>query len=107
MSNTLVEVMKLGSHWYDNNAARWLVSGDLKMKIDEDEYGRTVNPTIFEKAITRFKRTTTSKCGPNQRRQERKRNLRSTGHRRHWSRSRHPKPVYDKTDRVDGYISWK
>src|SRR5712691_10629927 len=54
MSNPLVEVMKLGqSIWYDNIRRAMLVSGDLQKKIDEDDLrGVTSNPTIFEKAIT-------------------------------------------------------
>ena len=54
MSNPLVELMKLGqSIWYDNIRRALLVSGDLQKKIDEDDLrGVTSNPTIFEKAIT-------------------------------------------------------
>lgn len=54
MSNPLVEVMKLGqSIWYDNIRRAMLVSGDLRQKIEEDDLrGVTSNPTIFEKAIT-------------------------------------------------------
>ena len=54
MSNSLIEVMKLGqSIWYDNIRRAMLVSGDLKMKIEQDDLrGVTSNPTIFEKAIT-------------------------------------------------------
>ena len=54
MSNTLVEIMKLGqSVWYDNIRRAMLTGGDLKKKIEEDDLrGVTSNPTIFEKAIT-------------------------------------------------------
>src|SRR5438552_12038754 len=54
MSNPLVEIMKLGqSIWYDNIRRALLISGDLQKKIDEDDLrGVTSNPTIFEKAIT-------------------------------------------------------
>src|SRR6267143_3618195 len=54
MSNPLVEVMKTGqSIWYDNIRRAMLTSGDLQKKIDEDDLrGMTSNPTIFEKAIT-------------------------------------------------------
>src|SRR5215472_9610890 len=54
MSNTLLEVMKLGqSIWYDNIRRAMLTSGDLQKKVDEDDLrGVTSNPTIFEKAIT-------------------------------------------------------
>ena len=54
MSNPLKEIMKLGqSIWYDNIRRAMLVSGELQKKIDEDDLrGVTSNPTIFEKAIT-------------------------------------------------------
>jgi transaldolase len=54
MSNPLVEIMKLGqSIWYDNIRRAMLSSGDLLNKIQEDDLrGVTSNPTIFEKAIT-------------------------------------------------------
>ncbi len=54
MSNHLIEVMKTGqSIWYDNIRRAMLGTGDLKKKIDEDDLrGVTSNPTIFEKAIT-------------------------------------------------------
>jgi transaldolase / glucose-6-phosphate isomerase len=53
MSNPLLEIMKLGqSIWYDNIRRAMLTSGDLKKKIEEDDLrGVTSNPTIFEKAI--------------------------------------------------------
>ncbi len=107
MSNTLVEVMKLGqSIWYDNIRRAMLASGDLKMKIDEDDLrGVTSNPTIFEKAITGSTDY-----------DEQMRSLINAG------KSVKEiyealviddigraadilKPVYDKTDGVDGYIS--
>jgi transaldolase/glucose-6-phosphate isomerase len=54
MTNTLVEIAKLGqSIWYDNIRRAMLASGDLARKIEEDDLrGVTSNPTIFEKAIT-------------------------------------------------------
>jgi transaldolase/glucose-6-phosphate isomerase len=107
MSNTLVEVMTLGqSIWYDNIRRAMLVSGDLKKKIDEDDLrGVTSNPTIFEKAITGSTDY-----------DEQMRSLINAG------KSVKEiyealviddigraadilKPVYDKTDGVDGYIS--
>jgi transaldolase/glucose-6-phosphate isomerase len=54
MSNHLIEVMKAGqSIWYDNIRRAMLETGDLAKKIAEDDLrGVTSNPTIFEKAIT-------------------------------------------------------
>jgi transaldolase/glucose-6-phosphate isomerase len=107
MSNSLIEVMKLGqSIWYDNIRRAMLVSGDLKMKIEQDDLrGVTSNPTIFEKAITGSTDY-----------DEQMRSLINAG------KSVKEiyealviddigraadilKPVYDKTDGVDGYIS--
>jgi transaldolase/glucose-6-phosphate isomerase len=107
MSNPLVAVMKLGqSIWYDNIRRAMLVSGDLQKKIDEDDLrGVTSNPTIFEKAITGSTDY-----------DEQMRQLITAG------KSVKDiyealviddigraadilKPVYDKTDGIDGYIS--
>jgi transaldolase/glucose-6-phosphate isomerase len=52
--NPLVEVEKLGqSIWYDNIRRALIDNGDLAGKIANDDLrGVTSNPTIFEKAIT-------------------------------------------------------
>jgi len=107
MSNTLVEIMKTGqSIWYDNIRRAMLVSGDLRKKIEEDDLrGVTSNPTIFEKAIT----------GSNDY-DEQLRSLVEAG--KSVSEIYEDlvvedigraadilKPVYDKTDGIDGYIS--
>ncbi|HKP72819.1 MAG TPA: bifunctional transaldolase/phosoglucose isomerase [Pyrinomonadaceae bacterium] len=54
MTNRLIEIMRQGqSIWYDNIRRAMLASGDLAKKIEEDDLrGVTSNPTIFEKAIT-------------------------------------------------------
>ncbi|HWS53667.1 MAG TPA: bifunctional transaldolase/phosoglucose isomerase [Pyrinomonadaceae bacterium] len=54
MVNNLVEITRLGqSIWYDNIRRAMLTTGDLARKIEEDDLrGVTSNPTIFEKAIT-------------------------------------------------------
>ncbi|HEV2799143.1 MAG TPA: bifunctional transaldolase/phosoglucose isomerase [Pyrinomonadaceae bacterium] len=107
MSNPLVEIMKLGqSIWYDNIRRAMLISGDLTKKIEEDDLrGVTSNPTIFEKAIT----------GSNDY-DEQLRQLVQAG--KGVSEIYEDlvvddigraadilKPVYDKTDGIDGYIS--
>lgn len=53
MSNPPVDVQKYGqSIWYDNIRRKLITSGDLKRLIDEDGVlGITSNPTIFQKAI--------------------------------------------------------
>jgi transaldolase / glucose-6-phosphate isomerase len=54
MMNPLVELQKQGqSIWYDNIRRLLLENGDIARKISEDGLrGMTSNPTIFEKAIT-------------------------------------------------------
>jgi transaldolase/glucose-6-phosphate isomerase len=107
MSNPLVEVMKTGqSIWYDNIRRAMLTSGDLQKKIDEDDLrGVTSNPTIFEKAITGSTDY-----------DEQMRSLITAGKSVKeiyealviddiGNAADILKPVYNKTDGVDGYIS--
>ena len=107
MSNPLVEIMKLGqSIWYDNIRRAMLSSGDLAKKIEEDDLrGVTSNPTIIEKAITGSTDY-----------DEQMRALVQSGKdvmdiyedlviEDIGNAADILKPVYDKTDGVDGYIS--
>src|ERR671926_1011958 len=107
MSNRLVEIMKLGqSIWYDNIRRAMLTSGDLAKKIEEDDLrGVTSNPTIFEKAITGSTDY-----------DEQLRQLVEAGKsvpeiyedlvvQDIGNAADILRPVYDKTDGVDGYIS--
>lgn len=107
MSNNLLEVMKLGqSIWYDNIRRAMLDGGDLQKKITEDDLrGVTSNPTIFEKAITgstdydeQFK--TLANSGLSVQEIYEALVLEDIGDAADILR-----PVYDKTDGVDGYIS--
>lgn len=107
MSNPLVEVMKLGqSIWYDNIRRAMLVSGDLQKKIDEDDLrGVTSNPTIFEKAITGStdydeQMRTLITAGKSVKEIYEALVIDDIGR-----AADILKPVYDKTDGVDGYIS--
>lgn len=54
MSNPLIELTNLGqSIWYDNIERKLIESGELQRMIDEDALrGMTSNPAIFEKAIS-------------------------------------------------------
>ena len=107
MGNHLVEVMKTGqSIWYDNIRRAMLETGDLQKKIEEDDLrGVTSNPTIFEKAITGSTDY-----------DEQMRSLVQKGASvseiyealvlDDIARAADIlKPVYDKTDGIDGYIS--
>jgi transaldolase / glucose-6-phosphate isomerase len=107
MSNPLVEVMKLGqSIWYDNIRRAMLVSGDLQKKINEDDLrGVTSNPTIFEKAITGStdydeQMRSLIKAGNSVREIYEALVIDDIGR-----AADILKPVYDKTDGADGYIS--
>jgi transaldolase/glucose-6-phosphate isomerase len=99
--------MKLGqSIWYDNIRRAMLSTGDLRKKIEEDDLrGVTSNPTIFEKAITGSTDY-----------DEQLRTLVQAGKgvdeiyedlvvEDITSAADALKPVYDKTDGLDGYIS--
>lgn len=106
-SNPLVEVGKIGqSIWYDQMERALITTGKLKKMIEEDDLrGLTSNPTIFDKAI-----------GGSQDYNEQVRSLAAK------NKSRDEiyqeivvediskaadvfKPVYDKTDGVDGFVS--
>ncbi|MCA1633654.1 MAG: bifunctional transaldolase/phosoglucose isomerase [Acidobacteria bacterium] len=107
MSNNLTEIMKLGqSIWYDNIRRAMLVSGDLSKKIEEDDLrGVTSNPTIFEKAITgstdydeQLKELVAAGKGVAEIYEDLV--TEDIGNAADILR-----PVYDKTDALDGYIS--
>ncbi|HEX3558692.1 MAG TPA: bifunctional transaldolase/phosoglucose isomerase [Pyrinomonadaceae bacterium] len=107
MTNRLVEIMKLGqSIWYDNIRRAMLTSGDLKTKIEEDDLrGVTSNPTIFEKAIT-------GSTDYDEQLRQLVQAGKSVGDiyedlvaQDIGNAADILRPVYDKTDGVDGYIS--
>jgi transaldolase/glucose-6-phosphate isomerase len=107
MSNRLVEIMKLGqSIWYDNIRRAMLTTGDLKKKIEEDDLrGVTSNPTIFEKAITgstdydeQLRQLVQAGKGVSEIYEDLV--VEDIG-----NAADTLKPVYDKTDGIDGYIS--
>lgn len=107
MSNPLIEIMKLGqSIWYDNIRRAMLTSGDLQKKIEEDDLrGVTSNPTIFEKAITgssdydeQLRELVQAGKGVSEIYEDLV--VQDIG-----AAADILKPVYDKTDGIDGYIS--
>jgi transaldolase/glucose-6-phosphate isomerase len=107
MSNRLVEIMKLGqSVWYDNIRRAMLTTGDLRKKIEEDDLrGVTSNPTIFEKAITgstdydeQLRRLVQQGKGVSEIYED-------LVVEDIVNAADALKPVYDKTDGLDGYIS--
>ena len=107
MSNPLAELAKVGqSVWYDQMERKLITTGALKKMIEQDDLrGMTSNPTIFEKAI-----------GGSEDYDVQLRQLAAQ------NRSRDEiydelvlkdisdaaeifRPVYDRTDRTDGFIS--
>src|SRR5215213_951674 len=107
MSNHLVEVMQAGqSIWYDNIRRAMLDTGDLAKKVEEDDLrGVTSNPTIFEKAITGStdydeQMRSLVQMGASVTEIYEALVLADIGRAADILR-----PVYDKTDGLDGYIS--
>ncbi len=108
MSNPLVELQKLGqSIWYDN-IRRSMFAGDLQAKIKEDDLrGVTSNPAIFEKAIA-------GSTDYNEALADLARQGKPTAEIYEimavediQSAADALKPIYDRTNRVDGYISFE
>jgi transaldolase/glucose-6-phosphate isomerase len=99
--------MKLGqSIWYDNIRRAMLTSGDLAKKVEEDDLrGVTSNPTIFEKAIT-------GSTDYDEQLRQLVQSGKSVGEiyeelvvKDIGDGADILKPVYDRTDGLDGYIS--
>lgn len=108
MSNPLVELQKLGqSIWYDN-IRRSMLEGDLQTKIrDDDLRGVTSNPAIFEKAIagsTDYNEALTELAQQGKSTAEIYEIMAVEDIQK---AADILKPVYDRTDRVDGYISFE
>ncbi len=107
MSNPLIELTNLGqSIWYDNIERKLFLSGDFERMINEDGLrGMTSNPAIFEKAIS----------GSDDYNEQLK-ELASAGKsameiyealaiRDIQTAADILKPVYEKTHKLDGYVS--
>ncbi|NIR50527.1 bifunctional transaldolase/phosoglucose isomerase, partial [candidate division KSB1 bacterium] len=107
MANPLVELQKLGqSIWYDNIRRAMLVTGDLERKIKEDDLkGVTSNPAIFEKAIggsTDYNEALNELAGQGKSVDEIYEEIAIQDIQ---SAADLFRSVYEKTDRVDGYVS--
>jgi transaldolase / glucose-6-phosphate isomerase len=105
--NPLVELQKLGqSIWYDNVRRALIDNGDLASKIENDDLrGVTSNPAIFEKAIvgsTDYDEAMRQLVAEGKSVDEIYENLVVTDIQRVADLLR---PVYDKTNRIDGYVS--
>ena len=107
MSNPLVELQKLGqSIWYDNIRRALIDTGDIARKIEQDDLrGVTSNPSIFEKAIagsTDYDAAMRQLIADGKDINEIYDALVIEDIRRTADLFR---PVYERTDRVDGYVS--
>ena len=107
MSNPLAELAKIGqSVWYDQMERRLITTGALKKMIEQDDLrGMTSNPTIFEKAIggsEDYDAQLRQLAGQNKSRDEiyDELVLKDISEAAEIFR-----PVYDRTDRTDGFIS--
>ena len=105
--NPLVELQELGqSIWYDNIRRAMLDNGELAGKIaDDDLRGMTSNPTIFEKAIagsTDYNDALRKLIAEGKGVQDIYESLAIEDIQRAADLF---KPVYDRTDKVDGYVS--
>ncbi|HEY0405839.1 MAG TPA: transaldolase [Pyrinomonadaceae bacterium] len=107
MSNNLLEVMKLGqSIWFDNIRRAMISGGDLQKMVETDDLrGVTSNPTIFEKAIigsTDYDQqfSALAESGRSTTEIYEALVLEDIGHAADILR-----PVYDRTNALDGYIS--
>src|SRR6266852_844351 len=107
MSNPLAELAKIGqSVWYDQMERRLITTGALKKMIEQDDLrGMTSNPTIFEKAIggsEDYDAQLRQLAGQNKSRDEiyDELVLKDIS-----DAAAIFGPVYDRTDRTDGFIS--
>src|SRR5690349_10332990 len=106
-ANILVELQKTGqSIWYDNVRRALIDNGDLAKKISEDDLrGVTSNPAIFEKAIvgsTDYDQAMRGLVDAGKSVDEIYEALVIEDIQRVADRL---KPVYDRTKRIDGYVS--
>jgi transaldolase/glucose-6-phosphate isomerase len=105
--NPLIELQKLGqSIWYDNVRRALIDNGDLARKVSEDDLrGVTSNPAIFEKAIvgsTDYDQAMRDMIAAGKGVSEIYEALVIDDIQRVADLLR---PVYDKTNRIDGYVS--
>ena len=105
--NILVELQKTGqSIWYDNVRRALIDNGDLAQKISGDDLrGVTSNPAIFEKAIvgsTDYDQALRQLVAEGKNVDEIYEALVIDDIQRVADLL---KPVYDKTNRIDGYVS--
>jgi transaldolase/glucose-6-phosphate isomerase len=105
--NPLVEIEKLGqSIWYDNIRRLLIDNGDIAQKIAEDDLrGMTSNPTIFEKAIA----GSTDYNDAMQRLMREGKSVTEIYEALAIEDIQHAadlfKPVYERTNKLDGYVS--
>ena len=106
MPNNVESIYELGqSVWYDNISRGMFESGELQQLIDQGVTGLTANPTIFEKAISGssdYDEDLLQLARAGKSTDEAYENLVITDIQ---SAADLLRPVYDRTDGVDGYAS--
>lgn len=107
MSNRLVELMKTGqSIWFDNIKRSMLAEGELAHYVAEDDLrGVTSNPSIFEKAINGSEDYDEQMKGAIEKGLEIKEIYEELVIDDIRGAADVLRPVYDKTKKIDGYIS--
>ncbi len=107
MSNRLVEIMKLGqSIWYDNIRRAMLATGDLRRRSKRTTCAASPRTRPSSRRPSPARPTTTSRCARSSRPARASRRFTKTSSSK--TSATPPtslKPVYDKTDGLDGYIS--
>ena len=105
--NPLIELTNLGqSIWYDNIERRLIISGELQRLIDEDGLrGMTSNPAIFEKAISSSEDYTAQLQELAEQRKGALEIYEAIAIRDIQTAADIFLPVYEQTDKLDGYVS--
>ena len=106
MTNPVIQAQQLGqSTWYDNISRGLITSGELQRMIESGVTGLTSNPSIFEKAIsgtTDYDDALSELAKQDSTAKEIFESLAIEDIR---ATANLLRPVYDRTDRVDGYVS--
>lgn len=106
MTNPVLQAQQLGqSTWYDNIRRGLITSGDLQRMIDTGVTGLTSNPSIFEKAISGSTDYDDDLIELAKQDRSAKQIFEALAIKDIRDTADLLRPVYDRTDRVDGYVS--
>ncbi len=106
MGNSVLEAQRLGqSIWYDNVRRGLITSGELRRLVDLGITGVTSNPTIFEKAIAGSTDYDEALLGLAQAGRSAMECFETLAVEDIRATADLLRPIYDRTDGVDGYVS--